>query len=254
MQRKPKYIYDNMEPVSEDSFHRQIIREELRRITLYEGLVFSYSPPLIFPRLQQMGYNNKVSYNYSRNIFTIGFDLDENNVERYEKLNNFMDNVCGWYHAETISAGQPTSDKVKFLTVLDDTAGLQYEAKFDIKVNKIPNKIYHLTSEKKLNKILDIGLTPKTSTEYFTFNDRIYFSLTADSLIPFTKKKWEITGAKSYVVLEIDSNYFPVGIRFFKDPNFDNGIYTLENIPPSSVEPIFKAAVSQSGEITKTMI
>ena len=240
-----------MEPVSEDNLHRQIIREELRRITLYEGLLFSYPPSLIFPRLQRMGYDKVVSYNNSKNIFTIDFKLNETNLERYNNLNNFMDNVCGWHHGETINNGLVVPDKLHFLDILEGNVGLQYEAKFNIKVVKIPNKIYHLTTSDKIKKILNVGLTPKTSINYFTFSDRIYFSLNPDSLIKFSRDKSKMIEKYDYVVLEIDTNYFPIGMRFFKDPNFVGGMYTLENIPPEAITPIFRIHIDLNGNPQK---
>lgn len=221
---------------------KQLIKEEVKRSLIYEGLLFSYPPSIVFNKLKAIGFND-VRYDKNKNIFSINFVLDINNIERYKKLNNFLDNVCGWSHGLTLSNGNVVPDKTGFFNVENGNAFLQYEAKFDIKVDKIPDEIYHLTTEKKLDKILKNGLTPKGSVSLFNYGNRIYFSLKTNGLLEFSKRKSILSQEDTFIILKINTKQINVGTRFFKDPNFVNGIYTLENISPNSITPINKVYV-----------
>jgi len=236
-----------MKAATEKTLLRQIIKEEVKRNLLYEGLMFSYSPSFIFSHLKFIGYS-QVSFTKEK-LFLISFFLDENNLKRYEKLNDFMQNVCGWIHSATLAGKQTVMKKNDFLEVKEGIAILQYEAKFNIKVDKLPPKIYHLTFGNKLEKIRKDGLTPKTSTVFFNFNDRIYFSKKEESLKNLTIQKHNITKKNNFIILEIDTSSLQHGIRFFEDPLFINGMYTLENIPPISIKPIKRLIVQKDNTI-----
>ena len=112
--------------------------------------------------------------------------------------------------------------------------------KLDIRVSKIPDTLYHLTTCDKLKKVLDKGLTPRTSTEYFTFENRIYLTSNKEKLIKFAKKKSIIANKDCFVILKVSLNGYSDRIRFFNDPNFNEAIYTLENIPKYTIDPIEK--------------
>jgi RNA:NAD 2''-phosphotransferase len=193
-----------------------------------------------------MGFD-KVTYDVKRNIFIIGFMLDDDNKRRYELLNNFLNNVCGWIHGSTIVNRGIISNKLDFLNLTTGIVSLQYEAKFDIKIEKLPNILYHLTVEDKLNKILKNGLTPKSSTQFFSFKDRIYLSTNLESLIDLAQQKNYIIGGRKFILLQINGLSLNDGIRFFKDPNFENGVYTLENISPLLIKPINKLIFDDMG-------
>ena len=240
-----------MQPVSQKTFLRQLIKEQVKRTLLYETLLYSHSPSVIIPRLNNMGFN-KVAYNSFKNVFSILFQIGNDNKERYEKLDYFLDVVGGWQHGLTIAGKTVVGDKKHFLNETSGTAILQYEAKFDVLLGKHPKKLYHLTTAEKLNKILKNGLTPKNSTKFFNYNERIYFSMDENSLINFLKTKSDMIEKINFVVLEINESSLPSAMRFFRDPNFDNGVYTLENITPQAIQPLYNLSVNEKGEIIKT--
>lgn len=238
--------------MDEKDLLRQLIKEQVKRELLYEGLIVSYSPSFIFPRLKNLGFNS-VSYNKAQSVFNINFQLDKNNKERYNELNNFLKNVCGWEHGATKSNNQIVPSKTDFLDVENGNAILQYEAKFNLRADNIPDKLYHLTTKDKCDKILSNGLTPKSSFRFFNFTDRVYLSLNIDALTSFAIQKSNITEKNDFVILEINGNKLNPNMRFFKDPNFINGIYTLENIPPQAIKVVFELNVD-GNNITKTAI
>jgi hypothetical protein len=226
--------------MDQHDFLRILIRENLDRQLLYEGLIFSYSPKIIMPKLIKLGYKD-ISYNGK--TININFVLSEKNKEKYEELNKFLYNVCGWFHGVSITGGIPTKYKLDFLNHHIGNVFLQYEPKFDVEIDKIPNNLYHITTCDKLNKILKNGLTPRTSTQYFNFENRIYLSKDKESLLNFAKQKFQINKTECFVILQLYINTFTDRIRFFIDPNFNGGIYTLENIPKQTIKPIEKITI-----------
>jgi len=231
-----------MRSITEERLARQLIREEIKRCIIYEGLIFSYSPAFIFTSLKGMGYSD-IFYNKHRKVFSINFALGSDNESRYRDLDHFLDNVCGWFHGSSISNKNVLPNKTSFIDIISGNVFLQYEAKFNIRVEKLPGKIYHLTTEEKLKKILKVGLTPKSSILLLNYRDRIYFSLNYDSLINFSKQKSSITNKNDFIILEVETSKINHGTRFFEDPNFLNGVYTLENIPPYAIKPFIKIKV-----------
>jgi hypothetical protein len=260
MQRKTKYNYKPGPPQAfgHEELLEQLIRESIQRAPLYEGLIYSYPPSAVFPGLKQIGFSD-VWYNKYKNLFVIGFILGDDNKSRYEKLNRFMDNVCGWTHSATMANKIRVDKRLDFLLINDGFAELQYEAKFDIEMYGLPEKIYHLTTTNKVEKILRMGLTPRNSITPFNYNNRIYFSLNSNTLLSLAKEKVELNVKKTkeptnFTILEITPTYTQLGMRFFKDPNFVNGVYTLENIPPEAINPIYSIVVSQDGTVTQNPI
>ena len=163
----------------------------------------------------------------------------------------------------SIAGGFPTKDKLDFLNHKNGNVILQYEAKFDIEVSDIPKSLYHLTTCEKINSVLKMGLTPRSSTEYFNFKDRIYLAtsknsltdlaiqksaISKNSLSDLELQKSVISRKKCFIVLEINLNGVTDRIRFFRDPNFIEGIYTLENIPKNAIEPIEKILIDENGK------
>ena len=133
---------------------------------------------------------------------------------------------------------------------MSETSGiatLQYEAKFDVEIEKAPKELFHLTRTKSLDKILKSGLTPKASTKFFNYKDRIYFSTDLEPLVDLALQKNIIENDNEFVFLRINGAKLNYGIRFFKDPNFINGVYTLENVSKSAIEPYAKLHIAEDG-------
>jgi hypothetical protein len=106
-----------------------------------------------------------------------------------------------------------------------------FEPKYD-QIITSPKYIYHVTDLKFLENIKSIGLKPKTLNKRASHPERIYFSLNdqANNIL-WGKMKYHI---KNGILLTIDTT--KLNNTFYNDPNFqDLGIYTYENIPPSSI-------------------
>jgi hypothetical protein len=242
--------------MNQHDFLRILIREDLERRLLYEGLIYTYSLEKLLPELRSLKFKRN-QFSFYNNKITIHFDLNNNNEKRYLELNRIMDNVGGWFHGASI-AGSVLKNKLDFINVTNGVVTLQYEPKHDIEMG-VPDIIYHLTKQNKVDKIKRNGLTPRSSVDFFNFNDRVYFSTNKESLkdlalqkkyIELNKiaekeksgsykskkqKDLETKEAGKFLILTVKPNFGRTITRFFKDPNFIDGYYTKENLKPSSI-------------------
>ena len=205
----------------------------LKEIAVYEGLISTTSLQQSFMILSRK-YN--VKPNYNDNTFRIILDGTESSKFIEELL--VKTNNLGWfpsYFSSPYGGGKWAEKEITRLTDKGIPFAVGFEAKFDIELykDKIPKKLYHITPTKNIEKIKKIGLTPRSGSKIASHPERIYF---ADS-VSNTK---QLLGAMkqsdpkniNYSLIDIDSTDLPITTRFFKDPNFIGGVYTLSNIAP----------------------
>lgn len=106
--------------------------------------------------------------------------------------------------------------------------------KFDQKdIFSKPTFLYHVTPIKNVEKILKIGLIPKSKNKTSFHPDRIYLTDTLEiawSLI----KQFERIEKVEYTILKIESKN--LNVKLYSDIDLrQNGYYTLENIPPKYI-------------------
>lgn len=100
----------------------------------------------------------------------------------------------------------------------------------DVELDDIPDVLYHVCKEDGVSKIKRDGLVPKSKSKISYHPDRIYLTENgAKSLIDQFKKldKFNYISLPIYLNSERKRH-----IQLKKDPNFDDGYYTLTNIPP----------------------
>ena len=113
-----------------------------------------------------------------------------------------------------------------------------FEAKYDFKVEKISSKLYHVAPLQNYPKIEMKGLIPKSRSKASYHPERVYVTPTpeeAEYLIPMFYQK---SGIKEWVLIEIDTSYVKSYLQLYEDPNYGGGYYTLNNIPPISLNKI----------------
>lgn len=222
---------------------------------IYEGLIYSYDKSHLFVGLKNLGFKqNEMSIENSENgeVFILAFPVVNDWGEKFKEAIKYIENLCGWKLSSVKKYnGIPIYDKKDIEKELDKYIWLQFEPKFDIELENIPNKIYHVTPLKNLSKIKKIGLTPKSKNTLFQYESRIYFSKDVESLINLIKIFFKTNDKKTheFVILEIKIENHMFKTRFFNDPNFKNSFYTLENIKPELIKPIMKLSLNQKGKI-----
>ncbi len=209
---------------------------------LYEGLIHTTDISSSIRILNS-------TYNYlscSKKNNTIELLINKKNVKFI--LSNFnlilsTINNLGWFPAKIIYLTDKVQRKKwsalivnQILELVDTYSYIQIvlEAKYDLEVD-IPNKVYHISPYYNKDKIQKYGLTPKAKNKISTHPDRIYFSKTIEDakLLGRPIQKYLKVKENKFVIYEINTD----GIdRLFKDPNFSNGYYTLENIHPKNIK------------------
>jgi len=105
---------------------------------------------------------------------------------------------------------------------------LYLEPKYDLKIDVIPEKLYHSSPIKFKDKISKIGFIPKTGNKLSNHPDRIYLTDSLDTAINFG---YNIIKS-GFCVYEINGSNIK---NLYSDINLRNsGYYTQENISPNN--------------------
>jgi hypothetical protein len=148
-----------------------------------------------------------------------------------EKLKHFF-NTCGWPVAEEYN-----HETDKTLVVIT------FEKRRQEDELPVPNFLYHLTPENKVNKILKNGLVPKAQNKLGEHPDRIYFFLQKDLTLNYKSyaddfwasgHKKETRDVK-YALLKIDTKKCQNDFKIYGDPNMIRGVWTFNNVPPEAI-------------------
>jgi hypothetical protein len=213
----------------------EIYREEYY-LNLKEGLIKTTNIGQTISILNKK-FLNKYNFNLSKDknsfsISTFHFKLDnlQQLINQAETLGWFpswieMDKYTGKFNLDIIKDG--------------DEGKIIFEAKFDIKIDNIPNILYHLSPKQNWEKISKIGLVPKSRSKASYHPERVYLGKTEKDIISLAPLFHQKTGNKEYVVLKINTELIPGDyLQLYKDPNFKNGYYTLNNIPFNVIEKV----------------
>lgn len=176
----------------------------------------------------------------------------EINIADYEKLKTLLNNL-GYFisyielHAENFRVKDRYSDKIvsnAFQNTKTHSIYLKCEAKFDQRVNKIPNTLYHIAPLRNWEKIQKIGLVPKSRSKKAYHPERVYVGKNEKHTLELATKFYETTGIKDWALLKIDTDLIPGDyLRLYYDPNYKYGYYTMNNIPPQAIEKIKNVVV-----------
>lgn len=112
--------------------------------------------------------------------------------------------------------------------------------------------LYHISPRVFEGSILKRGLSPKSKNIYFKYPERVYLISEGCKETYIFNLAWQISESISYdnlwkniddanknpytwTIYEIDAAKLQDDIRVFKDPNWEYGIFTPDNINPSAI-------------------
>lgn len=182
-------------------------------------------------------------------VYKIGlfvYDVCDDAKTRQEEFMDSIDLVCRFCGLFISNKGiLATSDSGHIFKFI-------LEPKFsdrDFELNRCSDIkfLYHVTTDAKVDKILKNGLNPKSSNAMFRYPDRIYLGLDPEmlecQLLPNLRKtKGKVNVDATYSILKVDISKIPSKNRFKVDPNYPDGVFTSDNIPPSAIE-VFKNGI-----------
>jgi hypothetical protein len=181
------------------------------------------------------------------NTFTVNFiHVTKNDLEQFLQMANNL----GWFPSYMVvldKRGINTEfkgkwDKNKFN---ERETYVSFEAKYDEQVvENIPKILYHASPSKNADKILKIGLSPRSRSKRGFHPERVYLASSLKDLEKIIPLLGKTEGDRNYTVFKINTEEVPGNyFKLYTDPNFtDTGFYTVNNIPPY--------ALSKETEIT----
>lgn len=223
---------------------------------IYEGLITSYPHTVVISQMKKIvGTGGTVGlYNDETVIRVI---LRQQVTEQtIQQLLHFAE-TAGWVFASSVIAARnydddhrdykdPTTIIKAVQSLSKPTVTLIFEAKFSTEISSTITKkykfLYHATPAQNVDKILKVGLTPKTRNKIANHPERIYLATTYEDLInELIPHLQQVTGIKQWAIFEIDTKIFESNtMRLFKDPAYPLGVFTLTNIPPFHLKLVSK--------------
>lgn len=233
---------------------------------LNEGLIKTYDSKISFSEiirsLKLLKFKADGSYSESQiNIILNDFNhIPKNKIDDlFNHISVILVNKFGWFPSYITYSylngheleKKYNEDEVKLKQDLISSIQITFESKFDKVESVIPNKLYHLSIQEYESRIMKYGLAPKSKSKLTSHLDRIYLCKSIQdckSLIPQMKLHFSeekdvnlyTLGNKKYrkntkwIIFEIDTEKAGID-KLYKDPNYIDGYYYLNNIKPGSI-------------------
>ena len=206
--------------------------KEEYELNLKEGLIKSTELGKTVGILKRNFPSNSFSYDKGTNTFNI--KLSE--VDQWDDIVKIANNL-GWFPS-WVSSTQYTGQYSSKLPLYINNK-IRFEAKYDQKIEKIPSTLYHITPIENSDKIEKQGLAPKSRSKAAYHPDRVYLFTDLDSAEDLADMFYQKTGQDAWDTLQINITQIPGDyFQLYKDPNFIEGYYTLNNIPPNAIKRI----------------
>jgi len=210
--------------------------KEEYELNLKEGLIKTTNIGKTLNLLEKK-YSSKFIFTRSKNSFYI--KTFSTNIDALLNVIIKDANTLGWFPSFMETEEYTGQWDKKYFK--EGEIKLRFEAKFDEEVvENIPSILYHITPTQNVNKILNIGLVPKSRSKASYHPDRVYLSKDLEDIEDLGEMFYQKTGIKNWTILKIDTNMVPGGyLRLYTDPNYSKeAYYTLNNIPPQAIEKI----------------
>lgn len=224
---------------------------------LHEGLLNTTDGNLTVKKSSMFLSPLGIIYNISYINNTILLEIDHFNKinamsDVFNCIESYFINMNGWYPSkmEIMDLSGSKNDLPYDKNYLLDRSKyfqnvkIKFESKFDTE-SYIPSKLYHLTIDQFENQIMKNGLCPKNKSKLTIHPDRVYLCSTIEdckSLIPqmkmfYSSKKWgnnKFNIDDKWIIYEVDT--INLTMKLYSDPNYKNGFYILDNIPPGNIK------------------
>ena len=201
---------------------------------LEEGLIHTYPIDTTIRYISEyFGMNSKEIFkgdgeNGYERIFVKMYDDKRNHA-----IMNRAMNLCGYFPSH-------------FSRHSDGYVVVQYESRNDKDISAelrgTERYLTHITPSYNEEKILSGGFSPMAKNHVFNFPDRVYFSVgsaPSEESLQMIKMLSLANVSEGnngkYTVFKVDLRKIPEDVKFFRDQNYKNGIYTKENVRPDCI-------------------
>lgn len=123
---------------------------------------------------------------------------------------------------------------------------MQFEPTYqDDILNDVKNMgiLYHSTLTSNINNIKQKGFIPSSKNNFFDYPDRIYFSkgnTDMKCLINITVQLANVNkqNVTDYSIIVIDTSKIPDNVKFYYDPNYQDGVFTEDTLPSNVIKSV----------------
>ena len=184
----------------------------------------------------------------------VGIKLDSNNISNFSEIIKTANNLLGWFTShidleQMVNNGYIpyrffnfngeficTTKRGKEISLYDfldknpqlTSFSIILEAKFSEVYHQKPNEIfYHATNKSVLQKILTIGLVPRSEGN---FPERIYLGKNISEI-----KDMVQGNLNDMVILKVDVSNIKL-FKLYRDQRNPTAVFTYDNIPPSQIQ------------------
>lgn len=238
-------------------------------VSLNEGLIKTYPGDVVSTNLTNYLISLDILFNVeflkdkNKIILTLNFfnSISTSNLDYlFDGINSIIVNRGGWFptqmNIENVYGMKNTLkyniNNLYLNNKVYNNVQIVYEAKYDEKIETIPAKLYHLSIGEYKKKIIKYGLYPKSKDKLTSHLDRVYlcdnigdceYLITRMKLYYneeklfniYNKQKRNYDKNTTPIIFEIDNSEQFIK-SLYKDPNYENGYYTLDNIPPNKIK------------------
>jgi uncharacterized CHY-type Zn-finger protein len=220
------------------TFSEYILNETLKTTPIDKALSYIESD------LSLLKYDFSISKDEDNKIYITLYNVNKTQIFSLllDTLNNILIDRHGWFPSKFyIKNINDVQNILKYDQdyLIDNQDYIKevkicYEAKYDLLVSKI-DTLYHLTIQQYKEKISKIGLVPKSKSKLSRHLDRIYLCANPNDCYNFINQmKIHYFNKKNintkWIIYKIDSS--ELNIKLYKDPNYSNGYYCIDNINP----------------------
>ena len=220
-----------------------LLQKIIEEYNLYEGLDVTHNVETSADILNQWcSLNDNIVF--KTNVAENKLKLQTRGIlptkEEFDNILKWINNL-GYYPSYMLVMGKNQKfDYDSLVQSLKIAAGFEviFEAKFDPEIGSknIPKIAYHVTVSSKEEKILKIGLAPKSKEKISKHPARVYFAVNIENAELLAHSRRFRGDNKEFTIFEVDIGELKKRrvVRYFSDPNFPAGeaFYTYENIPP----------------------
>lgn len=203
-----------------------------------EGLIKSIDYDISVQKIDDLLKKHKVKGSVKLYILKDRIELNfygERLKEFYSDLLILVNNL-GYNISNQYMDGKKTSISTH-VWKKDEDFIVYLNKRFDSEVG-VPEKLYHVTNKKNLDKIKKQGIVPKTKNVIEQHPERIYLFGNEKISKNYLEEK-EFHSKEEYIILEIDMKVMINNIKLHKDPKFNEdseAYYTYDNIPPNAIK------------------
>jgi hypothetical protein len=217
-----------------------ILKELIENLQIEEGLIRTHS---LEDALSVLNYwcswNDKIKYDIIDGKKIKATISNQLTLNEYDLFSKYLKNVGYFpshiYDIQKNIGEKYTESKVVELIKNNIPFILKLEANYDKPTKDQIGILYHITHLRKKDKILKIGLCPKSDEKIAHHPARVYFTFQKEDAYLYAYDKR--SGISEYVLFEVDlSKLKDISVQLYKDPNFPKGCYTNDNIPKNCLK------------------